>query len=148
MKVIWLCLLLSAFLFSEAKESYHHRIDEEVALVEKAENRLQAFNKQMDDYLKLRETSREESAPLLKKIGEWEMLTKGDAAFKEAVEQLRVNFLAFRESLSHCVAQSDHYSPHACTLRAMSILDLTNWYTSYIESLVLPEKRDTDQNKN
>jgi len=143
--VIW--VVSCSVLFPSDTGNHHHRLEEEVDLISRAEEELQNLKNELASFLEHKEKIKKDNEILLKEIGEWDNVQKEIEGFREGIRKLEKDFLVFRESLGQFIAETDSYSPHARTLRAMSILNVTEWYVNHIKTVIFPEDWKRDERK-
>ena len=148
-RIVFSLFLIGAsnLLYAVPEEVYSIAHQEELAVLARADKRLQNLNEQIQLFLAERKANLKANKAFLKEIGEWKQAVQEDKIFRENLKKLQKEFLTFRDQLAKAV--SDNYGPcsYSRTLRVHSILNLTDWYANHIEEMIFPENKQMGDNR-
>lgn len=145
MRIFFVLLLITGSqLFSTPVISPH---DEEILLLNKADDRLQNLNEKIKRFLDERGVNLKKNEADLRETGEWKQAVKDDAAFREDFKKLQKRFQDFQDSLVQVVVGNYGRCPYSRTLRCATIYELAEWYSNYIEEVVFQGSLDKDDDQ-
>lgn len=139
-----LLLVLSTPLFSKPAKNLH---EQEGSTVQKADLRLENLNKKIQQFLDETQTDLKNNEAHLRETGKWEKNLKNNTEFREDFKKLQEQFLAFRDSLMQVIVGNYSHSSYSRALQITMTLELTEWYATQIEEVILQEIRQGTNKK-